>query len=52
MINDVRRAYFHADSKRPVLIKIPPEGLEDGDEEKSTSLPWGRKRGEGDPDVM
>lgn len=29
---DVSRAYFHADAERPVLIELPVEDYEDGDE--------------------
>eukprot|EP00974_Lingulodinium_polyedra_P004565 429083-Lingulodinium_polyedra.AAC.1 len=29
---DVSRAYFHADVDRPVLIELPIEDYEDGDE--------------------
>ena len=31
---DVSRAYFHADAVRPVLIELPAEDYEDGDEYK------------------
>ena len=33
MINDVRRAYFHAVVKRPVYIELPKEDKTDGEEE-------------------